>query len=108
MRYVCCCKKSYCLSRTSLTLSQDKIEKRTVVLKNSDTRINSEVAHERQQRKDAETKIVKNVDERVYQMTVDIARDRRNREESEKRLEQEVGDQILQLQEEIEEERKIR
>lgn len=70
-------------------------------LKITDQKLANELTREKQAKKDAEAKILKQVDENIYQTRLDISRSQRSREESEQRNADELNEDISQLQEAI-------
>jgi len=63
----------------------------------SESNINSELAEEKQRRKEGERKVSKLIDEKCYTLKLDLAKEKKLREEAEERHYQTYGDQIQRL-----------
>jgi len=73
-----------------------------------ETKALSELANQKQMLKDCEKKILKRVEEKMYQIQNNLANGKKNREQFEERNQQELSETIIGLQESIDEENKIR
>merc|ERR1711981_615313 len=77
-------------------------------IKDLEARMAVEIDEQRKQRKELETKIIKQIDQACVNLREDFAREKERRDESQKRREKKVADEILRITESLDQERKNR
>merc|ERR1711970_1683619 len=77
-------------------------------VKDLEAHVAAEIEEQRKQRKELETKIIKQIDNACVNLREDFAREKDRRGESQKRREKKVADEILRITESLDQERKNR
>merc|ERR1711934_770204 len=73
-------------------------------VKDLEARMAAEIEEQRKQRKELETKIIKQIDQACVNLREDFAREKERRDESQKRREKKVADEILRITESLDQE----
>merc|ERR1711990_1071631 len=73
-------------------------------VKDLESHMTTEIEDQRKQRKELETKIIKQIDTACTNLREDFAREKERRDESQKRREKKVADEILRITESLDQE----